>query len=165
MRLSEFETRIMQAPGSFLKIFTLFCEFSVYVWNKFVLNMCVNCVVLCVRHILCRTLCQAHIVSCFVSGTYSLIMRKNELIVKVKAEQFHYRPEIPWGFQQVETSRFQENRHMKAVRLSAVGPGHPYLQEIFLVLISIISWIDPSATVRPEGLSRCKMSNLPPYNL
>jgi hypothetical protein len=64
-------------------------------------------------------------------------MRKNELIVKVKVKQFHYRPEIPCGFQQVETSRFQENRHMKVVKLSAVGTGHLYLQEIFLVLISI----------------------------
>jgi hypothetical protein len=35
----------------FFKCFKLFCEFSVYVWNKFVLNMCVNCVVHCVRHI------------------------------------------------------------------------------------------------------------------
>jgi hypothetical protein len=54
---------------------------------------------------------------------------------------------------------------MKVVKLSAVGTGHLYLQEIFLVLISIRTWIDPSPIVRPEGLSRWKMSNLPPYNL
>jgi hypothetical protein len=34
--------------------------------------------------------------------------------------QSHYRP---WGFQEVETPRFQDNLHMKVVRLSALRTG------------------------------------------
>jgi hypothetical protein len=38
----------------------------------------------------------------------------------------------PEGFQEVETPRFQDNRHMKMLRLSALRT-----QEIFLVIISV----------------------------
>ena len=31
-----------------------------------------------------------------------------------------------WGFREVEASRFQDNRHMKVVRLSALHTGHLY---------------------------------------
>jgi hypothetical protein len=34
----------------------------------------------------------------------------------------------PWVFQEVEAPRFQENRHMKLVRLSALGTGRLYPQ-------------------------------------
>jgi hypothetical protein len=30
----------------------------------------------------------------------------------------------PWGFQEVEVPRFQDNRHMKVLRLSALRTGH-----------------------------------------
>ena len=33
----------------------------------------------------------------------------------------------PWGFQEVEAPRFQNTRHMKAVRLSALRTGRLYL--------------------------------------
>jgi len=49
----------------------------------------------------------------------------------------------PRVFQEVEAPRFQDSRHMKVVRLSALRTGRLYPQEIFLVLI-----------VRPEGLCR-----------
>jgi hypothetical protein len=57
----------------------------------------------------------------------------------------------PWGFQEVEAPRFQDNHHMKAARLSAWPTGGLY----FLVNIPGTGWV--GAILRAEVLCQWKI--------
>ena len=45
------------------------------------------------------------------------------LCYQLKVKESH---DSPWGFQEVEAPRFQDSRHMKVVRLSALHTGRLY---------------------------------------
>jgi hypothetical protein len=59
---------------------------------------------------------------------------------------------------------FLNNQHTKVARLSAMCTGDLSPQQIPLVLISVRCRVNPTATVRPEGLSQWKIPMTPSGN-
>ena len=52
---------------------------------------------------------------------------------------------------EVEGPEFQNERHMKVVKLSALDTGHHYPQEILLIVLSVRELVDTRATAWPGG--------------
>jgi len=57
------------------------------------------------------------------------------------------------GLQKAESPKFLDNRHVKVVRLSALGTERLYRQDKSLVLISVRSWVNSRFIVMQEEMN------------
>jgi len=76
----------------------------------------------------------------------------SEIFLTMKANQSHYRPEVPRGFQEVKVPRLRDNGPGWWQDCQPYAPDTVYPQETLLVLISIRGSVNPRAVVRSEGL-------------
>jgi hypothetical protein len=68
-----------------------------------------------------------------------------------------YRPEQAMRAPGVRLPGFLDSWYMNVAKLSALAPAVFTPQGIFLVLISLIDWVDPRVILRPEGLCQWKV--------
>ena len=80
-----------------------------------------------------------------------VVNKISNIKVMLKAKQPLYKP---WEIQRVKVPIFQGNRHMNLFKLSALCTCRLYPQFVFLVLMPVRGWADPSAIVRPAAISQ-----------
>jgi hypothetical protein len=78
-----------------------------------------------------------------------------------KVKQSLYMPIRPWGFQEVKTQILRQLAHEGGRVVSPMYSLPLSPQEIFVVLISFVGWVDPKVIVRPEGLCQWKIPVTP----
>jgi len=78
-----------------------------------------------------------------------------------KVQLSRYRPGVTPRVPGSYRSQISWQRHRELVRLSALGTGRIFPQEILLILISVRGWVDPRDIVRSEGLCQWKIPITP----
>jgi hypothetical protein len=85
-----------------------------------------------------------------------------DLDAKWSKKQSHYRPWQSLRVAGVWGSQIPKQSAHEGGKVVSPTPRPLYLEEIFLVLISVKDWVKPRAIVRPEGLCQLKIPVRPP---